>query len=291
MKNLSMDTIRWAINSQNAEERIAAINACKNRDDIRVHLIETGLSDATAEVRIATKSLCKTITIAPDKIERGLQNPYPDIVLATLRSVREREELTIDIIKRCLNYENNSVKMAAAESCADIIIPNDIVLTWINSGDFHKQIAAAYACKKSPEAAEKYLGLLLDLKSNKARGIALEIEGMIPRSPSPDTFTPPEKVYKKCLGDVIVIATIPKDAIVYGSEDSPCRASKANIIGIEGDFYGEEVGISIYDLSTTYRVGDRIEFDEKEFKRTYRNHGGPGFYFFCAKELAELYNL
>ena len=290
MKNLDITTIRSAISSQNKEDRIAAINACKNRDDIPVHFIETGLSDTSEEVRKATRSLCRTITIMPDKINRGLHNPYPEIVLMTLRSIIERSELTLDIIEWCLGYTNDRVKMAAAKSCTNILIPNETIMAWINSRDFYKQIAAAYACKKSTDATEKYLGLLLDLKNEKVHRLALEIEGAIPKSPLRNTFTPPEKVYKKCLGGVIVVATIPEDAVVYGSEDGPCRASKAKIVDIEGNYYGEKVGISIYDLSTAYRIGDEISFDAKEFDQTYRDHNGPGYYFFCDKKLAELYN-
>lgn len=34
---------------------------------------------------------------------------------------------------------------------------------------------------------------------------------------------PSEKVYKKCMGDVIIVATIPDDAEVRGSYSSKCR--------------------------------------------------------------------
>lgn len=49
---------------------------------------------------------------------------------------------------------------------------------------------------------------------------------------------PPEKVYKKCMGDVIIVAEIPKDAEVRGSYNSKCRTNKAKIINIIGTFGG-----------------------------------------------------
>ena len=99
---------------------------------------------------------------------------------------------------------------------------------------------------------------------------------------------PPEKVYKKCLNGVIIVASIPKDAHVRGSYNSKCRASKAIITDIIGDFYGQKIGISIYDSNTCYEIGDEIEIDNFDMSE---DECASGFHFFCTKEQAEKYNL
>lgn len=73
------------------------------------------------------------------------------------------------------------------------------------------------------------------------------------------TIEPPELVYKKCIGGIIVVASIPKDAQVRGSVGHKCRASKAVIKEIIGDLCGEQVGISKYDLRTLYYAGSSLE--------------------------------
>lgn len=100
------------------------------------------------------------------------------------------------------------------------------------------------------------------------------------------TVEPPERVYKKCIGGVIVVASIPKDAQVRGKEDGKCRANKALIVDVIGDLCGEPVGISIFDRTTTYYVGDEIEIDNFDLSD---KECSTGFHFFCTKELAEKY--
>ena len=99
-------------------------------------------------------------------------------------------------------------------------------------------------------------------------------------------FEPPERVYKKCIGGVIVVAAIPHDAQVRGEFNGKCRTDKATIIDIISDLAGEKIGISTWDKRTTYFVGDEVvivDFDYSSKKCS------TGFHFFCKKELAEKY--
>lgn len=96
----------------------------------------------------------------------------------------------------------------------------------------------------------------------------------------------PKKVYKKCMGDVIVVATIPDDAEVRGSYDSKCRTNKAKIIDIIGTFGGVKVGISMYDMMTTYFVGDDVYIDDFDLSNV---ECSTGFHFFCDIEQAQNY--
>ena len=100
------------------------------------------------------------------------------------------------------------------------------------------------------------------------------------------TIEPPEKVYKKCLNNVIVVAHIPDDAHIRGTVGEKCRASKAIITDIIGEFGGEKIGISCYDGGTCYFVGDEIEIDDFDMSQ---EECSTGFHFFCTKEEAENY--
>ena len=100
------------------------------------------------------------------------------------------------------------------------------------------------------------------------------------------TVEPPEKVYKKCIGGVIVVATIPKDAQVRGNATGKCRTDKANIVEIIGEFAGENVGISIYDRTTTYFVGDEVVVDDFDYSD---EECSTGYHFFFTREQAEAY--
>lgn len=102
------------------------------------------------------------------------------------------------------------------------------------------------------------------------------------------TFEPPKKVYKKCLGDVIVVAEIPKDAQVRGSLGNKCRSNKAKIVDVIGDVCGESVGISSYDLETTYYPGDVVEIENFDFSN---KECSTGFHFFCTFDEAKGYRL
>ena len=100
------------------------------------------------------------------------------------------------------------------------------------------------------------------------------------------TIEPPKTVYKKCCGGVIVCAEIPADAQVRGEYGKKCRASKAKITNIIGDFGGEKVGVSTWDRKTTYFIGDEIEIKDFDFSFA---ECSTGFHFFCTQEETENY--
>ena len=105
-------------------------------------------------------------------------------------------------------------------------------------------------------------------------------------NPVTRTFEPPEKVYKKCDAGVIVVAHIPADAHVRGTPNGKCRASKAEIVDIIGDFCGEKVGISLYDASVWYFVGDEIEIEDFDLSNA---ECSQGYHFFCTLKQAQNY--
>ena len=101
------------------------------------------------------------------------------------------------------------------------------------------------------------------------------------------SFEPPERVYKKCVGGVIVAAEIPQDAEVRGKPGQKCRASKAKIVEVFGDIFGVNVGVSLYDGSVWYFEGNEIEIDNFDPSDA---ECSRGYHFFCTREEAEDYN-
>ena len=134
-------------------------------------------------------------------------------------------------------------------------LPMGIIERWLKDSDCDVRQAAMNACKNRIDMIKRTLDV-------------------------------PKKVYKKCWNDVIVVATIPDDAYVRGSVGSKCRASKAVIIDILGDFGGEKIGISKYDGETCYFIGDTVEIDD--FDMSFEECS-TGFHFLCTEREARNY--
>jgi len=101
------------------------------------------------------------------------------------------------------------------------------------------------------------------------------------------TIEPPSTVYKKCVGGVVIGASIPDYAQVRGGYGMKCRTNFAVITSINGTFGGESVGISLWDKTTAYFVGDEIEIDDFDMSN---EECSTGFHFFCTLEEAEKYD-
>ena len=82
-------------------------------------------------------------------------------------------------------------------------------------------------------------------------------------------------------------ATIPKDAEIRGEPGNKARANKASIVDVDGEFYGENVGVAGFDCETTYHAGDEVLI--RDF---YLGDGecAAGFHFFSTREEAENYH-
>ena len=136
-------------------------------------------------------------------------------------------------------------------------IPLEIIEKWLADDDWRVRVAAI----------------------NALRSLGLPV-------PLIRTFKPPSKVYKKCIGGVIVEAEIPHYAHVNGSKNQKCRASHAIITDVIGDLHGLKIGISLHDQKTAYSVGDIIEIEDYCFSD---NECAAGFHFFNTLEEAENY--
>ena len=171
-----------------------------------------------------------------------------------------KKQLSIDIIKQWLSDSDCDVRTAAMNACNGKDIPLDIIKQGLSDSDWRVR-----------NAAMKYI------KDNKIKNVYTPYRAI----------EPPEKVYKKCMGDVIIIATIPDDAEIRGSHNSKCRTNKAKIIDIIGTFGGVQVGVSMYDMTTTYFIGDDVYIDDFDLSN---EECSTGFHFFCDIKQAKNYN-
>ena len=164
---------------------------------------------------------------------------------------------SLEVIERWLKDDDCDVRAAAMNACQGREVPLEVIERWLKDDDWRVRAAAMNACKVNN----------------------------IP-VPVIRTIEPPELVYKKCIGGIIVVASIPKDAQVRGSVGHKCRASKAVIKEIIGDLCGEQVGISKYDLRTLYYAGDEVEIDNFDYSN---EECSTGFHFFCTIKEARRY--
>ena len=193
-----------------------------------------------------------------------------------------------DIIQKGIEDSNYDVRIAAIKACNG---DKDIIRKGIEDSDWRVRVAAIEACNGDKEVIRKGM----EDSDWRVRAVAIEacngdkdiIQSLIDKNdPLFRSFEPPKKVYKKCIGDVIVVAEIPEDAFIRGGYSTKCRTNKAKIIDILGDICGEKVGISSYDDKVWYRIGDEIVIEDFDFSN---EECAPGFHFFCSEEMARKY--
>ena len=165
-----------------------------------------------------------------------------------------RKNLKLEIIEKWLKDSNGCVRQAAMNACQGRDVPIEIIEKWLKDSDWRVRAAAMNACA--------------------GRDVIIR------------TIDPPDQVFKKCLNNVIVVAHIPDDAQIRGYYNQKCRANKAIITDIIGEFGGEKIGISCYDGQTCYFIGDEVEIDDFDMSQ---EECSTGFHFFCTKEEAERY--
>ena len=172
------------------------------------------------------------------------------------------KKISKETLLKWMENTDNDIKLTAIEACNGDM---DIIQKGIKDSDWRVRAAAIEACNGDMDIIQS----LIDKSDSLFR-----------------TFNPPKKVYKKCIGDVIVIAEIPEDAFIRGSYSTKCRTNKAKIIDILGDICGEKVGISYYDNEVWYQIGDEIVIEDFDFSN---EECAPGFHFFCSEGMAREY--
>ena len=197
--------------------------------------------------------------------------------------LKNKKNMRIETIEKAVRSFDDNIRIAAMNACAGRDVPLEVIECGLKDSDWCVRAAAMNACagKDVPlEVVEcglndsNWIVRTTAMKVCEKNGISV---------PVTRTIEPPELVYKKCVADVIVVAEIPKDAHVRGSFGDKCRASRAFIREIIRDFCGEKVGISIYDETTSYHVGDEIVVEDFDLSN---EEYSTGFHFFCTKQEA-----
>ena len=189
-----------------------------------------------------------------------------------------KQEFSIDVIKRWMNDYNSDVRAPAMWACVGRTdVPLAVIERGLKDKDCDVRVAAMQACVGRTDVPLAVIERGLKDEDWRVRSAAMNAckgrddESLI------RTFEPPERVYKKCLGDVIVVAEIPKDAQIRGYAGGKGRTNKAKIVDVIGTFGGEKVGISIFDKSKTYFIGDDVEIKDFDFST---EECSTGFHFF-----------
>jgi hypothetical protein len=200
--------------------------------------------------------------------------------------MKSKKQLSFEVIERWLTDGDWCVRAAAMNACSGRDVPLEVIERGLTDGDCDVRAAAMNACSGRDVPLEVIERWLTD-GDWRVRAAAMNAcieNGM--DVPLIRTIEPPDMVYKKCVGSVIICASIPNNAQIRGSINGKCRANKAIITDVIGDFCGEQVGISIHDRTTVYYVGDEIEIEDFDFSN---EECSTGFHFFCKRELAEKY--
>jgi len=87
--------------------------------------------------------------------------------------------------------------------------------------------------------------------------------------------------WKKCAAGVIVKLRIPSDAKRSHAFGRKCRAEFADVLEV----FGAEVGLSLHDGKTEYRVGQRVTPDG--FDGDWKNECSAGVHFYITRPEAE----
>jgi hypothetical protein len=90
--------------------------------------------------------------------------------------------------------------------------------------------------------------------------------------------------WKKCRGGIVVHVRIPAEARRSSATSRKCRAEFVEVVGVVGG----EVGVSIHDGKTTYKVGETVRCDRWTEDRWVEC--GGGIHFFLTRIEAEHYS-
>ena len=198
--------------------------------------------------------------------------------------MNNKNHVPLEVIERWLKDSDCDVRQAAMNACQGRDVPLKVIELGLKDSDWRVSQAAMNACQGRDVPLEVIERWLKDSDCD-VRQAAMKLWVEKGNTfPLIRNFEPPNIVYKKCIGGVIVYAEIPKYAQVRGQVGKKCRANVAKIVDIVGSFGGEKIGVSLYDNRVAYFIGDEIEIGNFDMSD---NECSTGFHFFCSLEEAE----
>lgn len=296
-KDIPAPIIDKLLASHRCEANVAALYTYLGKDSSSLEYSEWqrawSINFSKSYLSFAEKALVESLAKAPDLPEELLKEWLNGDWLANkliIDALAQRKDHT-ELLFEGLHFPDVDVKKAAAKGFRTRSIPIEEIDKLRNHQDWEYRAASMYAAAGQKNVPRKWiLDCLDDANEDVVIAARTAAEGRTDISPT-RVIESGDKVYKRCLGEVIVVAKIPDTADIRGDKnkygDIKYRANQAEIVDIIGDFFGEKVGISCYDGETQYRVGDVIKILDFDHSDTICS---TGFHFFLTLEEARNYN-
>lgn len=284
--NIPVEVLQQWLEDSKVKVRRVAMATCQNRNNVPLDLIRQGLADSDLSVREAAMIACELRNdITPAVIQQWVDDSNHDVRKCALCLCHGRDDIPAEMLIRELTNENCPMIIGAALNACE------------GRSDIPAE-AIKYAKERHPlveinarriELSRNTRLYLVEMERNhQTPEISCERHGVVQDEATCATsqlirvVEPPERVYQKCVGDVIVVATIPDDAQIKVGRCGDYRASKAVIVEIIGQLCGEPTAISFRD-NRLYYAGDEAIFDD--FGHGTRGRFN-GFHFYCTMQEA-----
>lgn len=280
---VSLDWVMNGVDDTDFLVKEAAIQALACRDDVDMCMIEQLLASDTWYCRYAGISACITKKVSEKYIKEWLVRASLD---------EENEHYGTAAVAGCLdNYDipdgivdtvfwrakSAYAKELAIELMVGRDVPSGKIIAMLHHTDSYTQRAGLYAYTCNHVVPHAEIADKMVASDQRVRCLAAFVCDKTRIAPL-RVVEPPDYVFKKCAGDVIVVARIPEDAQVRGNELYGYRANKAIVEDIYGEFCGVPVGVSMYDHSKTYAIGQEVYVDDFDFGYEPMS---TGFHFFA----------
>ncbi|MBR2831137.1 hypothetical protein IKE83_02145 [Candidatus Saccharibacteria bacterium] len=233
--------------------KIAVLNVCQNRTG-PIKVVISGLHSPRYEVAMAAAKACYGKGIPLDTVKAWWNSDVPQLRAAAVYALGSLSPMGLaasgDTDK---TGRSTDVRLNSSLGSLSIFSDESIIREALTSGNVHIR-----------DAAENVM---------LRRGVA----------PLRDVRVP-EFVYTRCIGGMVA-AAIADDASVIMVPSFGCyRADKVEIVGVMGDFYGENIAFSPRNFEI-YRLGTKIVIRDFDYRR---GVAGPGFYFSRTEDAAEI---
>lgn len=241
----------------------AAVKAFYRRNDIPLRDVKTLLHAEQWYKRYAGINACVGRRLSMDTIKNwagfSMIKYLPEsFYCAAAAACNENHAVPYRMVERVLREAPmTSAKLLAAKAFGRIYVPTDKIAAMLHESDRFVQMAGLYAYNAGLSIPHKAISGKLIANDVEIRRLAFRVcdkNQLAVRR----VIEPPKHVYKKCAGDVVLVARIPEDAQIRGDAKYGYRADRAVIEDVHGDFCEERVGVSLHDHSVDYKIGQEV---------------------------------
>ncbi len=274
-----LDEVKVLAGSDFATERIMAMRLAANHD-IPLEVVRKGLSDRSVDVSQQAVKTARRREVSANTLKAWLERMDGDAYVRNVLKICKGRNDMLDEL--CAHLDSGYLfGLEAVVSVEGAGVPLEVLDRW-RRGDYIHLDAFLHASVGRKDVPDDWISEVEPHASPES--LLLARQG---RKLAPIRRFEPGNVYLKCLNNVIVTASIPPEAEIFGDGQTG-RTNLAYIEKVDGDFYGEKVGIQPWDCETEFRAGD--SYENLEFYQTYGS-GGSGLHFFCDRQAAEDFKL